>query len=436
MQTLYNILLAVFMILVSPFYMVKLWRRGNWQQGFGQRFGRFDHKVKQSVTNSHVVWVHGVSVGEANIAINLVNKLHTMKPLLKFVVSSTTTTGMQQYRAKLPSYVTKIYYPFDLRKYVSRALGVIRPELVILVEAEIWPNFLWRARRRRIPVMLVNARISRKSFQRYKRFGFLFRPLFQQFAMVGAQNEEDRQRLIELGCRPSVVHVTGAMKFDMVAPPPQVRLEVPKLLELIGVPVNTPVLLAGSTHAGEEKIIARLYQNLKRQFPSLFLILVPRHFERCGAVGAEIRELGIPFHFRTELSSMRHPAGSRTVDCLIVNSTGELVFFYEVATVVFIGKSLCGEGGQNPIEPASMGLPVVFGPNMQNFSEIAAALAANGAAIQVKDEVELERAFEKLLLSPSMRHAMGSAAIETTRERQGALGKTLDLIEKYFPEIE
>lgn len=433
MQSIYNIVLSLFLVVLSPYYMLRLWRRGNWQKGFGQRFGRFDHKVKQSVTNSHTVWIHGVSVGEANIAIHIVQKLHALRPLLKFVVSATTTTGMEQYVRKLPSYVTKIYYPIDLRKCVDRALGVIHPELIILVEAEIWPNFLWRARRRKIPVVLVNARISRKSFARYQQFGFLFRPLFGQFVLVGAQNSEDKDRLISLGCRPEVVHVTGAMKFDVTAPVIQTRLDVRKLLSLIGVSESNPILLAGSTHPGEEKVIAQIYLNLKKQFPTLFLILVPRHFERGSAVGSEVRDLGIRFHYRTDLSALRQPPEERATDCLVVNTTGELIYFYEVATVVFIGKSLLGEGGQNPIEPASMGIPVVFGPHMDNFQEIAQALVQNGGAIQVPDAADLESTLEKLFLSPSKRVAMGAAAIETTKERQGALGKTLDLIEEFFP---
>ena len=436
MQTIYNIIFAVIMVVISPFYMIKLWRRGDWQKGFGQRFGKFDHKIKQAVTNSHVVWIHGVSVGEANIAINLVQKLEALKPLIKFVVSCTTSTGMAQYRRNLPNYVSKIYYPIDFKNFVDRALGVIRPELIVLVEAEIWPNFLWRARRRKIPVMLVNARISPSSYARYKRFGFIFRPLFGQFVMVGAQNEEDRKRLIQLGCKPDRVHVTGPMKFDNTRPAAQTRLDAGKLLELIGIPQDAKIILAGSTHQGEEKIIASAYQKLKERIPNLFLILVPRHHERGSAVGADMKDLNLSFRYRTDLSSMRKPSDHRMCDCLIVNTTGELVFFYEVATVVFIGKSLGGRGGQNPIEPASMGLPVLFGPYMDNFRDISDALVENGAALVVQDESSLEQNLENLLSSSSMRNAMGAAAVETTKERQGALGTTLDLIEKYFPHID
>lgn len=425
------------MILISPFYMMKLWKRGNWQKGFKQRFGKYDHTVKQAVTNSHVVWVHGVSVGEANISINLVNKLTAIRPLLKFVVSTTTSTGMGLLKSKLPSFVSKIYYPIDRKKYVDRALSVIRPEVIVLVEAEIWPNFLWRAQRRRIPVMLINARISDKSYSRYKRFKFLFGPLFNQLVMVGAQNEGDKNKLIELGCKKSAVYITGPIKFDIAQPVSQSRLDIEKLLSYIGVDVGkTPILLGGSTHPGEEKVLGRIFLKLKRQFPKLFLIQVPRHFERSASVGNEMKELGISTCFRTELSAMRKPPEERTTDCLIVNSTGELIYFYKAATIVFIGKSLCGQGGQNPIEPASLGLPIVFGPNMQNFTEISNSLLESGGAKQIKDENDLADSLEQLFLSPSKRKAMGACAFEITKERQGALGKTLDLIEKHFPEFD
>lgn len=437
MQTIYNILLTLGMILISPFYMVKLWKRGNWQKGFGQRFGKFDNKIKQAVTNSHVVWVHGVSVGEANISINLVQHLTALNPLTKFVVSTTTTTGMGELVKKLPLHVSKIYYPIDRKKFVNRSMGTIRPELIILVEAEIWPNFLWRAQRRRIPVMLINARISKNSFKNYKRFGFIFRPLFREFVMVGAQNEEDKKRLVELGCRESAVHVTGPIKFDLTSLPAQTRINVDKLLETIGIKKNTPILLGGSTHPGEEKILGNVFLKLKKQFPSLFLIIVPRHFERSGSVGAEMRDLGIKCNFRSSISSMKEASDSRRSDCLIVNSTGELMNFYKVATVVFVGKSLCGEGGgQNPIEPASLGLPIVFGPLMQNFQDIARDMVHNGAAARADNEQILAETLEQLFLSPSTRQAMGAAGIEITKEKQGALAKTLDLIEANFPEFD
>jgi 3-deoxy-D-manno-octulosonic-acid transferase len=187
-RTLYNILFAVCFVLSAPYYFVRMRRRGNWMQGFAERFGRYDTKLKQAITNRNTLWMHAVSVGEVNVCTQLIRALEPRLPNLKIVVSTTTTTGMGELRHKLPNHIAKIYYPIDRRLYVKRALNAIHPEAIVLVEAEIWPNFLWRARGLRTPVFLVNARLSDRSYRGYKRFGFLFRPLFRSFTGVGAQS--------------------------------------------------------------------------------------------------------------------------------------------------------------------------------------------------------------------------------------------------------
>ena len=197
-RTIYNILFTVFFALSSPYYFVRMRRRGNWRKGFSERFGKYNTKFKQSITNRHVLWMHAVSVGEVNVCTQLIRVLEPRLPNLKIVVSTTTTTGMGELRRKLPTHVGKIYYPIDRRACVSRAMHTIRPEAIVLVEAEIWPNFLWRAHDYGSPVFLVNARLSERSYRGYKRFGFLFRPLFALFTGVGAQNESDAARLLSL----------------------------------------------------------------------------------------------------------------------------------------------------------------------------------------------------------------------------------------------
>src|SRR5215510_6387044 len=178
---------------------MRLLRRGNWKAGFGQRFGMYDSKFKQAITNRQVLWMHAVSMGEVNVCTHLIRALEPRLPNLKIVVSTTTTTGMGELQKKLPTHVSKIYYPVDRRSYVSYALATVHPQAVVLVEAEIWPNFIWRARDMGIPLFLVNARLSDRSYRGYKRLGFLFRPLFAAFSGVGAQNEGDAERLRELG---------------------------------------------------------------------------------------------------------------------------------------------------------------------------------------------------------------------------------------------
>jgi 3-deoxy-D-manno-octulosonic-acid transferase len=431
MRSIYNILFAIFFVLSSPYYFLRMWRRGNWKKGFWERFGDYDTKLKQALTNRQTLWMHAVSVGEVNVCTQLIRSLEPRFPNLKIVVSTTTTTGMGELHKKLPNHISKIYYPLDFRSTVSRALRTIRPEAVVLVESEIWPNFIWKARAMGIPLFLVNARLSQRSFPRYKRFGFLFRSLFAAFSGVGAQNDEDAARLRELGCRPEAIRVVGSLKYDAARLDEKRLLDVPGMLRQLGVKPGAPVLVAGSTHAGEESILAEIFQRLRRQFPNLFLVLVPRHFERSREVGLELQRKGIRFAYRNEMSaSVQHAPGS--MDCLLVNSTGELKYFYEHASVIFVGKSLTAKGGQNPIEPGALGKPMVFGPNMQNFADIVRGFLDGNAAIQVENAADLEKAFADLLASPERQEELGRNALKVVRENLGAVERTVDMFVEHF----
>jgi 3-deoxy-D-manno-octulosonic-acid transferase len=427
MRRLYNILFTFFFVLSSPYYFLRLWRRGNWRRGFGQRFGRFSSKVKQAVTNRHVLWIHAVSVGEVNICTQLIKALEPRLPNIKVVVSTTTTTGMGELQKKLPSHVLKVYYPLDRRAYVLRALKTLHPEAVVLVEAEIWPNFIWRAQDMRIPVFLVNARLSERSFRGYRRFRALFRPLFETFSGVGCQNEQDAARLRELGTLSEAIHVVGSMKYDAARLEERRVVDVPRTLQQLGVPPGAKILIGGSTHAGEEGVLADVFVRLRARFPDLFLIVAPRHFERGREVGRELEARRIKFIYRSQMS-INTQSRPGDVECLLLNTTGELKYFYEHGDVIFVGKSLKADGGQNPIEPAILGKPIVFGPNMQNFEQIARAFVEQRAAVQVKDEVELEAALAELLADGERAAAMGQTAMRVVRENSGAIERTVDMI--------
>jgi len=430
-RTLYNILFLVFFTLSSPYYFWRLRRRGDWQRDFGQRFAIYDASLKQALTNRDVIWLHAVSVGEVNLCTQLIQALEPRIPNVKIVVSCTTTTGMAELRRHLPTRVSKIYYPVDRRKYVRRALATIDPKALVLVEAEIWPNFIWRARDLKIPLFLANARLSNRSFPRYKKFGWLFRPLFGAFHGVGCQNEEDAQRLREVGCQPAAVRVMGNLKFDAAKLSERSQLDVRAKLRLLGVADDAPVLVAGSTHEGEELLLVDIAGRLRQKIPNLFLILVPRHFERCKDLGPKLRERGVKFIYRSEI----FPSTSMTpgqVDCLLVNTTGELKFFYEPATVVFVGKSLTALGGQNPIEPGAQGKAIVFGPNMQNFTDITRTFLNNDAAVQVKNAEELELVLGQLLVDSARRATLGRNALGVVAENLGAVERTVEMI---LPEL-
>jgi 3-deoxy-D-manno-octulosonic-acid transferase len=426
-RVLYNIAFLTGFVLAAPYYFWRLVRRGNWVAGFGQRFAQYDAKLKQALTNRHPLWLHAVSVGEVGLCAHLIKAIQPRLPNAKLVVSTTTTTGMAQLKKLLPTTISKIYYPIDRRSYVARAQSVVHPEAIVLVEAEIWPNFIWRAQRQRIPLFLVNARVSDRSFPRYKRFGFFFRPLFAAFQGVGAQSATDAQRLIELGCRPEAVRVVGSMKFDAAhTVSPARTLDVAGLLQQAGAKSGAPVLVAGSTHAGEEKLLGEMLLRLRKQFPDLFLVLVPRHFERTREVERELRAAGVDYALRTTLATTATAPAAK--HCLVVNTTGELRYFYQHATVVFVGKSLTARGGQNPIEPCALGKATVFGPNMQNFADVVTQLLARDAAMQVPDAAALERTMRDLLQIPARRTQLGQNAIVVVRENLGATERTVEMI--------
>ncbi len=276
-------------------------------------------------------------------------------------------------------------------------------------------------------MFLANARLSDRSYPRYKKFAFLFRPLFRSFAGVGCQNEDDAVRLRAVGCHTKAVQVVGNLKFDAAKFTERSALDVRGMLRQLGVPDDALILVAGSTHDGEEVLLADIARRLRGKFPKLFLILVPRHFERANDIGQKLKARGVKFLFRSEIfTSTDLPTDG--LECLLVNTTGELKFFYAPANVVFIGKSLATFGGQNPIEPAAQGKAIVFGPNMQNFADITRSFLQKNAAVQVDSPEELERVLGELLADAERRTALGHAALALVAENLGAVGRTVEMI--------
>ena len=431
MRTLYNILFTLLFLLSSPSYFLKMLRRGNWRRGFRERFGQYSTRTKQAITNRQVLWLHAVSVGEVNVCTQLIAALEPRLPNLKILVSTTTSTGMAELQKKLPSHVEKVYYPIDRRRYVARALATFQPKAVVLVEAEIWPNFLWRAAERKIPLFLVNARLSARSFRGYQRFGFLFRPIFASFDGVGAQNEADAERLRTLGVRPEAIHIVGSLKFDAAKVEERRPVDVPVMLQQLGVPRDALIIVGGSTHAGEEAILGRVCKRLQARHPKLFLVVVPRHHERGRDAGEALAAEGVKFVYRSGITGATQFAEGEQ-EALLVNTTGELRYFYEHATVVFVGKSLTAEGGQSPIEPAALGCPIVFGPHMENFEPIASEFVQRGGALRAADEQAVERALDELLADRERRAGLVRAAQEVVRDNQGAIGRTVEMITEHL----
>jgi 3-deoxy-D-manno-octulosonic-acid transferase len=372
------------------------------------------------------IWIHGVSVGEIRAAGPLIAALDQHLPGYDVALSTTTGTGQEVARR---SYADRhvFYYPLDLSFAVRRCFDAIRPDLVVLVELEIWPNFLGEAWRRRVPVALVNGRISEKSFNGYR---LVRRWLFDPIGKIGrfcVQTETYPQRFRRLGIPDRQIHITGSMKYDQIrvaadADGAAVRRD-------IGVGPDDLVVIGGSTHPGGERARLLAYERLRARPPNLRLVLVPRHTERTDEVRRQVTELGQAVVRRTERLQAGATAPLAPGEVLLVDTIGELGRLYAAADVVFVGGSLIPHGGQNMLEPAALGKPTVFGPSYENFIEpVERLLAARGARL-VPGEPELERALGELLDHPDDARAMGERGREAMLAARGATARTVAVIQ-------
>ena len=430
-QLFYTVFYSLGFIVLSPLFLYKMWKRGKYRENFLQRFGCYSPELRAKLagkTHSRC-WIQAVSVGEINLALLLIPALRARLPQVQLIVTTTTSTGYALARERLPQDVTLLYFPQDFPPCVRRAYSLIQPDFIVLMETELWPNHVWLGARRGIPLFLVNARMSPRSARRYQRLRALFHTVVNKLSLVCAQSQDDATNFSSLGVSPDRVKMTGNMKYDASLPKPGGKqINTREILTGIGVSPEQLVLVAGSTHPGEEEILFDLVNRLRVKFPTLFLILVPRHVERTPDVVRIARAKGVNFLLRTDVPA--RPAHAASPDCLIVNTTGELRWFYDVATVVFVGKSLVGEGGQNIIEPAATGVPVVFGPNMQNFKAIAAEFVAAGAGVQVADVAALEHELADLLTNAARRKKIAAAARAVIDQNVGATQRNVELIER------
>ena len=417
----YNLLWPVGLVFFLPRYLVKMFRRGGYREKFGQRLGFYDAAVREKLSGKRSIWLHAVSVGEVRIALKLAAELRSLQPELHCVLTTTTTTGFAFANRNAPPLIEVMYNPLDFWPIVRRAFAVIKPAKIVLIEAEVWPNLVAEAHRRRIPIVLANARLSPRSEKRFRRFRSFVAPTFRMLDRICVQEPADIERWTALGVDSNRIRRTGSIKFD----PSDLRVDRTSAengLRDFKIDNHRPIFLAGSTHPGEEKILARTFLDLREKFPDLFLILAPRHVERAREILQEMEQLGLCATLRS-----RALEDSR-LDCLIIDSTGELPNWYAVATVVFIGKSLAAIGGQNPVEPIAAGKPVVFGPHMENFAVLARELVNHGGAIQIQTGADLKQAVGDLLGGENLRKEMVERARATLEEHRGATALTARLI--------
>ena len=411
-----------------PGYFAKMIRRGGYREKFGQRLGIYNDEVRNRLSNQRSTWLHAVSVGEVNIALKLASALRTLEPDLHCVLTTTTTTGFALARKTAPPWIEVMYTPLDYWPIMRRAFSLICPARIVLIEAEVWPNLAAAAHARRIPLALVNARLSPRSERRYRRFRFFVAPTFRLLDLVCVPERGDVERWTALGVSRNRIHVTGSIKFDRdVAEGQAVAASLWESSHAFS--PDSLVLFGGSTHRGEEEILVGIFLRLREQFPSLRLFIAPRHVERLQEILTHLSAMPL----RVTLASEALTGDGADADCILLDTTGELQRWYRIATVVFIGKSLAAHGGQNPVEPILAGKPVVFGPHMENFATLAKTLVSNNAAMQINDTDSLERIIGELLRDSEARQRLVANAHAALGEHEGATVRAATLIHELKP---
>jgi 3-deoxy-D-manno-octulosonic-acid transferase len=421
---LYNFLFAIGFILMLPRFIGRMLRRGGYGPRFGERLGIYSPETLNALRDGGRVWIHAVSVGEMFVALRLMREWRAREPRVKFVVSTTTSTGHGIAQREIGMRDVLIYFPVDFPWIAKRALEVIDPRALVLVELELWPNLVRYAYGRGVPIALVNGRISDHSFRGYSRLTLFTRRILPLLQVICAQSNADRDRLVALGADPATVKVMGSAKYDVAARDEAGEAKARTVLRAAGVQDGEPVLLGGSTWAGEEGMLLDAYKALRTWNPGLTLVLAPRHVERTPEVLKDIADRGLTVARRTEIKDVL----PRRPSVILIDTTGELKDFYACADVIFVGKSLTQKGGQNIIEPALYGKPIVVGPHMENFRTVVEDFLEAKALVQVSAQGHLRQALGSLFKDAALREAMGARAAELVRAKSGALGKTLDAL--------
>ncbi len=421
MYALYSISLTIAAILSAPYWIVRGLRDRKYLRNFRQRLG---WKMPQTALSGRPLWIHAVSVGEVLAAKPIFLALRAVRPDLPIIVSTVTVTGQALAQKELGGAELIFYFPFDWAFCVRRFLETIAPKAVVLLETELWPNFLHECSKHRIPVVIANGRISDKSMRRYRLVpGFTGRML-GDISEFGVQSASDKRRFRLLGAAEDRIRVTGNLKFDFPVPDLKQQAGILEMVQgALGVSDGDAIIVAGSTMKGEETLLLDAFEAVRQALPSARLILAPRHPERFDEVAEIMKSRGLAYRRRSQIGS----GCSGTCPVLLLDTIGELRSVYALASVALIGGSFLPFGGHNPLEPAALGKAVVFGPEMSNFREIASLFVRDQAARQCPIG-ELSSTLIRLLSDPRSREILGQRAAATMRSNQGATESTLALI--------
>ncbi|WP_342653820.1 lipid IV(A) 3-deoxy-D-manno-octulosonic acid transferase [Pseudomonas sp. F3-2] len=403
-----------------PFIALRLWLRARKAPAYAQRIGeRFAFGLPAMQRGG--IWVHAVSVGESIAAAPMIRALLTRYPQLPVTITCMTPTGSERIQSMFANEprVQHCYLPYDFPWAASRFLDHVQPKIGVIMETELWPNHIHQCAKRGIPTVLANARLSERSARGYARFARLTRPMLAEMSLIASQTQVEAQRFLDLGARAESVVVTGSIKFDLTIDP-QLLERAEQQREAWGL-VQRPVWIAASTHAGEDEVVLSAHRDVLQSHPDALLIVVPRHPERFGSVFELTRQQGF--------SSVRRSTGdpvTQATSVLVGDTMGELLFLYALADIAFVGGSLVPNGGHNLLEPAALDKPVLSGPHLFNFLEIAAMLRGAGALEEASDSAALAASVKRLIEHPEAAKAMADAGLAVMKANQGALQKLLN----------
>ena len=418
----YNLIFLVFSFFFIPFSLLKILLSK--ESVHRERWGFYSDAVLRQLGKKPHIWFHAASVGEVAIALSLLTRMKRIYPRHGFVISTTTPQG-RAIASRAQGVDAAFLAPLDLPWIVRRAVQRIRPSLLLVVETELWPNLLRGVKRAGIPVILFNGRISQRSYRFYLPLRFFFRGVLENFDALCLKSSADRERMVSLGAAPSAIHITGDIKFHQIVQPSEIAGT--RLRRKLRLPKDLPVLIAGSTHEGEEALILQVFKELQIDFPRLILILAPRHLQRIPRVEKLLGSQRVRFVKRTMISDERRPE-----EVILLDTVGELAALYGLGTAIFVGGSFSRVGGHNILEVLAHGKGVIFGPHMENFIEIARLVVERGAGIQVRTPEELAKAVRRLIMNPSLSKEMGKKGLALLREHQGALESTMKIVKEFF----
>ncbi|MBB5342571.1 3-deoxy-D-manno-octulosonic acid transferase [Tunturibacter empetritectus] len=419
MMVVYSALLVAVLVVGAPYWLVRMATSGRYRAGLRGRLGLVPKSLQTVVAGRSVIWVHAVSVGEVMAATRLIRELNVRLPGSLVAVSTTTETGQRLAKERLPDSPV-FYLPLDLKFPVRRYLRVLRPQMLVLMESELWPRLIAECSKDGTPVVVVNARISDRSFPRYMRLRRLWRPFLEMITLFLAQSAETADRLIKIGAPETRVRVTGNLKYDV-----QTRADNDMTRRITSTLSGTRLIVAGSTLADEEETLLAAWSAIRQAVPDAALLIAPRHTDRFDEVLQLIRKNGSPFVQCSELMQNAEPIAGGTI--LFLDTIGDLASVYALASVAFVGGSLVPKGGHNPLEPAQFGVPIVMGPSFENFREIVETMQ-EANAIRIVAREKLTETLIEMLREKDDSHALGERARVVFQSQSGSTVQTAQAI--------